>query len=430
MHLKLFLLLSLALSTLSASEEDLYSKPLLSKKQLQKKRDGYYFTGLPLLNYDADKGVGYGARVFFYDNGKKEDTLFKYTPYKNKIYLQFFQTTNGYSNHKLFFDSPYIANSLFRFSGEVSYEKNTQANYFGVDTSSLNNLSDPLNNSYKTAYAQQNALNKQGSPYYNRYYMKRPKIEMNLARDIFGGSVRLSIGTNVEYTTIKDYNNSTSQKNEHSKLYDERENIIGFEGGWDNAIKLSAVYDSRDFAPNPKNGSMYDFTISIYDKLLGSDFQHQRYSLSSRNFFTSKKLDFITVAIGTLYCVQTGDTPFFNMNLVNFADDSSTGLGGSQTLRGYAQDRFVGDVKALGNFELRLNFYERDIFGQSFEFMAVPFVDSGKVFDHISESDLTAFKYTYGLGLRIAWNQATIITVDYGKSIEDSGLYINFGHIF
>jgi hypothetical protein len=30
----------------------------------------------------------------------------------------------------------------------------------------------------------------------------------------------------------------------------------------------------------------------------------------------------------------------------------------------------------------------------------------------------------------VAWNEATIIMVDYGFSSEGSGLYVNFNHIF
>lgn len=35
-----------------------------------------------------------------------------------------------------------------------------------------------------------------------------------------------------------------------------------------------------------------------------------------------------------------------------------------------------------------------------------------------------------GGALRISWNLATVITADYGVSPEDTGLYINFNHIF
>jgi hypothetical protein len=37
---------------------------------------------------------------------------------------------------------------------------------------------------------------------------------------------------------------------------------------------------------------------------------------------------------------------------------------------------------------------------------------------------------SYGGALRVAWNLATIVTIDYGVSSEDAGFYINFNHIF
>jgi hypothetical protein len=432
--MRFFWLLFLLLSALHADDiiKDLYAKPSLTPEQIADKKEGTYVTGLPLVNYDADKGLGYGARVYLYDNGKRDSELFELTPYKHQLYMQFFQTTNGWSYHVLHYDAPYIGDSLFRLTGEIVYEKNTQALYFGTSAASLGDLDDPNGITYKTAQEQQDALDAQGSTYYNRYLLVKPKAEINLARDFFGGIVRLSVGVNIAHASVTDYNNTTvlDKHNEISKLAEDKESLIGFDGGWDNGLKLAAVYDSRDFAPNPKNGSIQDFTVDLYGKFIGSDFEHQRYTFSSRNFFTPENVKFFTLAVRGIYSVQTGDTPFFNQNVLSFADDTTTGLGGYRTLRGYQQDRFVADVKVLGNVETRFNFYEAHTYGQSFEFMAVPFVDAGKVFDKVSDTDLSDYKYTYGAGLRIAWNQATIIMIDYGQSVEDSGLYINFGHIF
>jgi len=436
MSIKLFVSLTLLLSPLFATDEEilksLYSKPSLTSEQIEKKKEGYYVTGMPLLNYDTDKGIGYGARVYLYDNGKKDEKLFSYTPYRSKAYIQYFETTNGYSNHKLFLDSKYIAGSLFHLNAEIIYEKDTQANYFGVGDSTLHRLQDTLGDSYKTASQQQEALDAQNSPYFNNYLLTQPKVALNLSRDFLGGLVRLNVGTIIEYATLEDYHNSTlsGEYNAESKLYNDKEQLIGADGGWDNGIKLSFVYDSRDYAPNPKNGSLFDFSTLFYGDFLGSDFTHERYTLSLRHFKQLPNAEFITVALSSLYSIQRGDTPFYNQNIIDFSDDFSTGLGGQRTLRGYAQNRFVADVKALANFELRCNFYENSLFGQSFEYMFVPFLDSGKVFDSVKESDLKNYKYSYGAGLRVAWNQATIIMLDYGVSVEDSGLYINFGHIF
>jgi len=415
--------------------EELYAKPKLTTQQLSNKQTGSYFTGLPLVNYDADKGLGYGARVYWHDNGERDDALFDYTPYKYEIYAQLFKTTNGWQYHFLHFDAPYVKGSLFRITGELLYEKNTQSNYFGTTAASLGELDAPgTTKTFTTADAQEQYLDDIGSRYYNRFLLEKPRAEINIAHDFFGGLVRLSAGLNISYANIKTYQNSDEnpEYNNDSKLYLDNltDPITGYDGGWDNGIKLAVVYDSRDFAPNPKNGNAFDFTVGLYGKALGSDYNHQRYNFSTRNFYTPAFADYLTLAFRWVYSVQSGDTPFYDKNTLSFADEFKFGLGGLRTLRGYQQDRFVADVKTVINFEPRFNFYEAHTHGQSFEFMAVPFVDAGKVFDNVSDTDLSGYKYTYGAGMRIAWNQATIIMIDYGQSVEDSGLYINFGHIF
>jgi len=428
-------LLLLFLSTVIFADEladNLYAKPTLTQQQVQEKEDGIYVTGLPLINYDADKGVGYGARVYLYDNGHKGDELFSLTPYNQQLYLQFFQTSNGWSYHTLHYDAPYINNSLYRLTTHFAYEKNTQATYFGTTSASLDSLSDETGKTYSTSDAQEEALKASGSEYYNRYQLIRPSAEINLARDLFGGLVRISGGVYLSKAKIRDYNNTTvlDKHNDKNKLAEDKEILIGYNGGWDNAVRLGVVYDSRDFAPNPKNGSIHDITAEFYGKYTGSDFTHQRYTFSTRNFYTPEALDFFTLAVRGVYSIQAGDTPFYNKNIIGFADSITIGLGGYRSLRGYQQDRFVANVKVLGNLETRFNFYEAHTLGQTFEFMVVPFVDAGKVFDEVKETDLSNYKYTVGGGLRIAWNQATVIMMDYGKNSEDSGLYINFGHIF
>jgi hypothetical protein len=67
---------------------------------------------------------------------------------------------------------------------------------------------------------------------------------------------------------------------------------------------------------------------------------------------------------------------------------------------------------------------------QHFGLMIAPFVDFGRVFDRVADTSLAGFRRGQGAGLRIAWNQATIVMLDYGVSDEGSALYVNFGHIF
>src|SRR4029077_4328062 len=61
--------------------EGLGQKQRLRDDDLARKREGGYFTGLPLANYDHDIGFGFGARVYYFDDGKRSDPFFPYTPY-------------------------------------------------------------------------------------------------------------------------------------------------------------------------------------------------------------------------------------------------------------------------------------------------------------------------------------------------------------
>ena len=67
---------------------------------------------------------------------------------------------------------------------------------------------------------------------------------------------------------------------------------------------------------------------------------------------------------------------------------------------------------------------------QDFGIILVPFVDIGRVFDRVADTSLRDWKRGQGMGLRVAWNQATVAMLDYGFSREDQGVYVNFNHIF
>jgi hypothetical protein len=74
----------------------------LHDDDLARKKEGGYFTGLPLANYDHDIGFGLGARLYYYDNGKREDPLFAYTPYLQRVFAQGFVSSGGVQYHWLF----------------------------------------------------------------------------------------------------------------------------------------------------------------------------------------------------------------------------------------------------------------------------------------------------------------------------------------
>jgi hypothetical protein len=62
--------------------------------------------------------------------------------------------------------------------------------------------------------------------------------------------------------------------------------------------------------------------------------------------------------------------------------------------------------------------------------MLVPFVDTGRVFNSVGDTTLEGWKFDGGVGFRLAWNVATIVSFDYGVSSEGSLFYMELGHHF
>jgi hemolysin activation/secretion protein len=100
-------------------------------------------------------------------------------------------------------------------------------------------------------------------------------------------------------------------------------------------------------------------------------------------------------------------------------------------MRGYRLSRFVAPVMAFGNVEARWVFTDVVIGDQLLEFMGIPFLDFGRVYDNVGNTTLGGMKYAYGIGLRLAWSQSFVVSFDFGFSDEEKGsFYVTFGNIF
>jgi outer membrane protein assembly factor BamA len=436
----------------------LENKKALSQKDLKEKKEGLYFTGLPLVNYDPDTGVGYGVRVYTYDNGAKDSPFFAYTPYRHRVYAQFFQTTGGWSYHEVNYDAPYIFDTLWRIRASLVYERDINKNFFGLSENQLFTLESPrTGKEYDKIGDYLDALRdvEGGTTYarYHKYDIERPNFSLTGEYDLMGGLMRFQVGFMLRYVKIRDYyNREEDYKGNKIKGEDggdevdaeQGETLIhaletsgglpGYDGGWDNYFKLGLAFDTRDFEPDPKNGVFADVTVEATGEYTGSDYDYIRTTLAPRYYISPiKSYQDLTIAVRGVYTFLSGDNiPFYTYNNLSFTDGDKGGLGGYRTLRGFVDSRFTGKAMSVFTLEIRERMFTLRGGGQSFNFMIVPFVDYGSVFDSVAKTDYNSDEWQlgYGAGLRIAWNQATIIMVDYGMSQEGSGIYINFNHIF
>lgn len=426
-------------------------KRRMSQQDIDDKKEGGYLTGIPIVNFDMTKGFGFGARVYYYNNGQRDSPLFEYTPYRHAVYLQGLATTGGWQLHKVDYDGLYLANSPFRLRATAFYERNTQATYFGIGSASMGKLRwSGSGREYSTMRALEDDLRARGSDgivgtKYNMYDLFRPGMSLSIERDFFGGRGRVLLGTTVRHARVSRFDGKSAKGDDSSTgrtnvdaiqgptLLNEdcaAGRIVGCNGGWDNVLRIAASIDTRDFEPDPNSGLFVGLSGQVSSRAFGSTDPYGRVSLTLRGFHSPfRKWTDLVLAGRIAYQIQSARTPFYSMSTLTFADTDEEGLGGLRSLRGYQQNRFVGPVASFANAEVRWMPIKFRTLKQQFGIGFVPFLDMGRVYDRV---DLTFanWRFGYGLGLRVAWNQATIVVADYGLSREDGGFSLTFGHHF
>lgn len=416
----------------------------LTPEDLARKNEGGYVTGLPLFAYSTDIGVGGGARAYYYWDGDRDDPRFAHTPYLQRVFLQAFVSSRGVQFHWLDYDAPRILDTPYRIRSQLIYYRAINQNYFGLGDAAagaLHYTGSPKTYATYDSYLADQARIVGNTTYakYDQYDLQRPIWVASVERLILGDRVRVLGGFGFSYATIHDYTGklvdatggrATEAPTRLTEDCVNRAILVGCGGGWDNYLRFGISYDTRDFEPDPNNGIYADLAIDAGTKALGSRYQYVRALGAVRGYWTPEPaVDLVLAGRGVLE-VQTAGTPFFSMDTLPFTEDPRTGLGGHRTMRGFKADRFVGRAMSLLNAEVRWTFTRFTVKRQKFALIAVPFLDTGRAFDDASDLGLHGWRLAYGGALRVSWNLATLVTIDYGRSSEDSGLYVNFGHIF
>ena len=331
---------------------------------VDRKVAGGFVDALPLIGYDTNLGLGLGVGAHYTFNGSPAEPLFAYTPYRHRFYAQAYVTTGGYQQHILSYDAFYIADSPYRIRAVLTYERNTNANYFGNGTSTLANLS------YRgTSYATYDAAANAAGPKYFHFEYDRPQGQVILERSFFGSQVRALYGINVQHVGIMRYDAPGSP----TKLGADcaAGTATGCDGGWNDTLRAGVAFDTRDFDPDPSSGVFVDSTGEWSARGFGSSTDYLRWTTAARAYVSPfPRLADVVVAGRVLYSIQSANVPFFSLDTLAMAggtDDATdqAGLGGERTLRGYRQDRFIGLVAAVANVEVRWTFVDSRFSGST-----------------------------------------------------------------
>ncbi|WP_375561074.1 BamA/TamA family outer membrane protein [Bernardetia sp. OM2101] len=435
----------------------------ISDEDLAQKKEGTFITGLPDVSSDPVTGFGFGLEANIYWNGKRENPLFPYTPYLAKLAINAAYFTSNARELSVSYDVPYYKGSRWRFKVDVKAQQNPTMLYFGLTEKTLGKLSLPSNSTatfdtYKEfdearqtirlsdeTEIKNNEIIFVTDALSNRF--KETEYMLNLKADyvIGNGKWRAMGGYEIQHLSYATFEGLETEgkvpvtgdilvvPNGSSLLRrDFNENkISGIKGGWVSIIQTALIYDTRDFEPDPTKGFYFEIANEYSSKLIGSQFDFDKFFIQGRVFqklpIGKRTVLAGRVGIGNIF---GNNAPFFEYQDQWSPDGSINALGGGSSLRGYRQNRFLARSMWFTNVELRVRLLETKIAKQLFGFSLAPFVDAGTVRDKWQDLNFKNVKTSYGAGLRIAWNQSTILSLDYGRSKEDALLYFGIGQIF
>jgi len=446
----------------------------LAEEELERKKTGTFVTGLPRFEFDPIRGFGVGGNVFLFFNGnkKKPDPFFAYTPYRHRVSAEFFIYQNGRFKYALNYDAPYIFNTKWRLRADAVLWEDPDAQYWGVGQGTLNRLSfrDKRTGMTRTFnrvadYQENLALAEMGNDgiwrtdaQRNVFQQREQLYNLLLERTFFQGRMRVMFGYEALLTGFTAFGgkdadeafdldgnevhaiNNTTLIEEHiaDGTWD-RFNMTGFTWPYSFTSMLAAalIWDTRDFEPDASEGLFLQYSHEYSAPWLGSQFNFNKFMVQAQYFKTvvrwRNNRSRLTLAGLAAYGYIFGP----NINFIEMWDLSSQAeaggilvLGGERSLRGYREARFLAPTVALVNLEARGRFYDFKFLRQHFALGANIFYDFGTVWDSPSKMTFANWRGAPGAGARIAWNQSTILRLDYAHSREGGQFFFGFGHIF
>ncbi len=430
----------------------------MSDDDLAKKREGTFFTGIPDFSSDPVTGFGFGLRTNTYWNGNRDNPLFPYTPYLAKLKANAAYYTSNARELVLSLDVPYYKGTRWRFKIDFKAQQNPANLYFGLTESTLGQLRLPSDeNTTFSTYREFDGARKTLRPggvgeadfvtdaLSNRF--RETEYMLNLKADyaLGNGKWRIMGGYEIQhlsYTTFEGMEaeaidpitgqNTTAPRSISLLRRDFEDGLIsGVNGGWVSIIQTALIFDTRDFEPDPTKGYYFEIANEYSSKYIGSHFDFNKLYIQGRAYQK------IPVGKRTVLAGRFGagnifgnNAPFFEFQDQWSPEGSINALGGRQSLRGYRANRFLARSMWFTNVELRVRLAETKLGKQRFAFGLAPFFDAGTVRDRWQDLNFKNIKTSYGGGLRIAWNQSTILSFDYGHSKEDRLFYFGIGQAF
>lgn len=425
-------------------------------------KKGLSFGPLPIIAYDTDKGLQYGALLNIYNFG---DGSWYPNP-KSQWYLEASFYTKGSKKFTINYDNRSLINKV-RIVAAAELSDDTALDFYGFN--GYQSYYDP---SLPTAYYRFGRI----VPYFKvdfkgeiiKHFYWQAGYHFKYFKTSSFTSETLTHPTTgvVGGLTLFDWYKMAGV------IYDEEA-----DGGFVSSIRTGLVWDSRDQEAAPSKGIWAEANIEYAPKALGTSTEYAKYSGTFRHYIPLAK-DKLVFAYRLNAEGFIGDPPFYVLPYTSYIGQGydRDGFGGYRTIRGIMRNRLQGKLVGAYNTELRWKFVNFRAFNQNISLGLSAFCDGGMVLvkyredlmgnlrdasivgptirDYVKEpmaiADVPGYTFGYnsgfqgketlhvsaGAGFRFIMNRNFIIAVEYGRSfnVQDNGkmgsLYINTGYLF
>jgi endonuclease/exonuclease/phosphatase family metal-dependent hydrolase len=327
---------------------------------------------LPIISYDTDVGFGYGAKAFFLNQLRRNESFD----------VVAFNSTKGERWYRFVFSLPDYElrqGKVYPWAVDVvvDYDKWIRNSYFGVGND--------------TRYEDR------------EFYTREPfESSVSLSRGFSSYSVGQA-GLKYKFVRNSHFENSSRLKILQPSVNSSDAKYI--------SLFASYRFDTRDSYINPSNGYVAQSEIEYAPTTAFTNVTLTRISGWFQSYsvlFYPKTVIAFRMGITTLL---GNDLPVQNL----------MSIGGNQTLRGSPQDRYLDKSSALMNLEIRYPIIWR--------FGGVIGLDAGKVWSGLGKIDLYNWAWNSVMGLRF-YMDTFVVRLDVGFGNETTGFYLNFGQLF
>ena len=415
---------------------------------------GLKFGALPILDYGSDEGWGFGAHFKLTEFGDGTRRPFVYSLEGNA-----FATTGGIQSHWLALDVPHIGGSPYRVTLRAGYERAKYQPYYGVGNGSVRD--EDADRCDDAALEQQlpgapNVCTSappsgQPNPAFRgkRFYQYDleifPSVQLTVLRSI-GGPWSVLFGYQFQLVGFQPlYRPDDLGQDTGSQLSADagQGRLVGWDGQsipGDPYHRFRQRYaelvggvrfDTRDNEFAPTRGMFHELSLRGAAHPLGSESSLVGANLTLR-FYQRPIPSYwrLVFALRLLADVASDGLPFYRLPDTGGISEAGElagpdALGGRSSIRALSLDRYQGNVKLLGNAELRWRFLSLG----DFEVGTVAGLDVGRVWARLGSPDVGPLHVGAAVGLRLAWSHHLVVRADMGIAPEQT-FFLDFGETF